>query len=205
MARTSKNFEMAEEIQQIHPIRVIQVLALLGSLRKASFNRMLLAAAIELAPEGVQFETAEIGDFPLYNQDVENAGIPPQVRRFKEQIRNADALLFATPEYNYSMPGVLKNAIDWASRPPKENPFNGKPCAMMSASTGMGGGSKAQYHLRQSCVFVNLIPMNRPEIILQRCADKFDANGKLTDEATRTFLTAFMQSFKEWVERMQQH
>ncbi len=178
------------------------ILSISGSLRKGSYNKILLNAAIELAPQGMTFEFAEIGDLPLYNQDVEDAGIPPQVQRLKEQIRNADAILFATPEYNYSMPGVLKNAIDWASRPPKDNPFNGKPCAIMSASTGMGGGAKAQYHLRQSCVFVNLIPMNRPEIILPKAQEKFDANGTLTDDAARKILTTFMQSFKEWVERL---
>lgn len=179
----------------------MKILAILGSLRKASFNRMLLNAAIELAPEEMTFEIAEISDLPLYNQDVEDAGSLPQVQRLKGQIRNADALLFATPEYNYSMPGVMKNAIDWASRPPNENPFNGKPCAIMSASTGMGGGARAQYHLRQSCVFVNLIPMNRPEIILPKVQEKFDEQGKLTDEATRKILTAFMQGFQQWVER----
>lgn len=181
------------------------ILAILGSLRKASFNRMLFNAAIEVAPEGMTFEIAEIGDLPLYNQDVEDTAIPPQVLRLKEQIKRVDALLFVTPEYNYSMPGMLKNAIDWASRPPKENPFNGKPCAIMSASTGMGGGARAQYHLRQTCVFVNLIPMNRPEIILPRTMEKFNEQGMLTDDATRKILTTFMQSFKEWAERFKRH
>jgi chromate reductase, NAD(P)H dehydrogenase (quinone) len=181
----------------------MHVLALLGSLRKGSFNRMALNAAIELAPQEMTFEIADISEVPPYNQDVEDAGIPPVVNRLKEQIKQADAILFATPEYNYSMPGLLKNAIDWASRPPKENPFNGKPCAIMSASTGMLGGARAQYHLRQSCVFVNLIAMNRPEVIISKAAEKFDQSGKLTDEATRKILTVFMKTFEEWAKRMQ--
>jgi chromate reductase len=180
----------------------MNIIAILGSLRKASFNRMLLSAAIELAPPEMSIEIADISQLPLYNQDVEDAGAPEPVRKLKEQIRGADAVLFITPEYNYSMPGLMKNAIDWASRPPKENPFNGKPCAIMSASTGMMGGSRAQYHLRQSCVFVNLIPKNKPEVIVMRAQEKFDADGKLIDEATRKILATFMQSFKEWTERI---
>ncbi len=163
---------------------------------------MLMNAAIELAPAEMRFEFAEIGDLPLFNQDIEDAGIPTPVQRLKSQILVADGLLFATAEYNYSMSGVLKNAIDWASRPPKENPFTGKPCGIMSASTGMGGGAKAQYHLRQSCVFVNLIAMNRPEVIVARAMEIFE-DGKLKDEGTSKILTAFMAAFREWVERIQ--
>ena len=181
----------------------MHILVILGSLRNGSFNRMTLDAAIEVAPQGMIFERAEIGDLPLYNQDIENAGIPASVLRLKDQIRKADGLLFVTPEYNYSMPGVLKNAIDWASRPPKENPFNGKPCGIMTASTGIGGGAKAQYHLRQSCVFINLIAMNRPEVIIPRAMEKFDEQGKLKDEATKKIIASFMQSFYEWVGRFQ--
>jgi chromate reductase len=182
--------------------QIMNVLVIIGSLRKGSYNRLTAQAAIEVAPPDVKFEFAEIGDLPLYNQDVEDAGIPPQVLRLKQQIREADALLLATPEYNYSMSGVLKNAIDWASRPPSDNPFNGKPCAMLSASQGLFGGARAQYHLRQSAVFVNLIPMNKPEVMVTKAQEKFDANGKLTDEATRKVLTAFMKAFKDWTERL---
>jgi chromate reductase len=180
----------------------MNVLVIVGSLRKGSFNRMTSNAALEVAPQGVTFEFADISDLPLYNQDTEDSGPPAAVRRFKDQIRAADALLFATPEYNYSMSGVLKNAIDWASRPPTDNPFNGKPCAMLSASQGMFGGARAQYHLRQTCIFLNLIPMNKPEVMVAKAQEKFDANGKLTDEATRKVLTSFMKSFKEWTERL---
>ncbi len=180
----------------------MNILAILGSLRKASFNRMALNAAIELAPAEMKIEIADISEFPLYNLDVETAGVPTPVIRLKDQIRAADGLLFVTPEYNYSMSGVLKNAIDWASRPPAENPFNGKPCGIISASTGMGGGAKAQYHLRQSAVFVNLIPMNKPEVVIARAHEKFDEEGKLVDEVTRKFLTTFMKSLEDWTKRI---
>ena len=162
---------------------------------------MAANAAIEVSPNDMEFEFADISTLPLYNQDVEDAGAPESVKKLKQQIKEAGGLLFVTPEYNYSMPGVLKNAIDWASRPPAENPFNGKPCAIMSASTGMLGGARVQYHLRQSCVFVNLIAMNRPEVMITKAADKFGANGKLTDEATRKVVTNFMKSFGDWVDR----
>lgn len=181
----------------------MHILAIIGSLRAGSYNRMAVGAAIEVAPPDMQIEIAEIGDLPLYNQDVETAGIPPVVRRLKDQIKAADAILFASPEYNYSMPGVLKNAIDWVSRPPADNPFNGKPCAILSASTGMLGGARAQYHLRQSCVFLNLLPMNKPEVMIARAQEKFDANGKLTDDVTRKVLKSFMQSLQAWTVRMQ--
>ena len=180
----------------------MQILTILGSLRKNSVNGFALRAAIELAPEGMTFVPADISQFPLYNQDIENAGIPEAVRIFKDQIRTADGLLISSPEYNYSMTGALKNAIDWASRPPKDNPMSGKPCAVMSAGTGNGGGAKAQYHFRQSCVFVNLIPMNKPEIVISKAMEKFAPDGALTDEHTRTALINFMQSFKTWVERI---
>jgi chromate reductase len=180
----------------------MRILAILGSLRQASFNRKALNAAIELAPAGMVVETANISDLPLYNQDVEDAGAPDAVLRLKDQIKSADGLLFVTPEYNYSMSGVLKNAIDWASRPPNDNPFSGKPCAIMSASTGILGGARAQYHLRQTCVFVNLIPMNKPEVMIARAQEKFDASGKLTDETTIKIVTTFMKFLEEWTKRL---
>ncbi len=180
----------------------MKILAIVGSLRKASYNRMALNTAMEVAPEGLEISVAEIGDLPPYNQDVQDAGDPPSVVRLKEEIRSADGILFLTPEYNYSMPGVLKNAIDWASRPPKENAFNDKPCGIISASTGLLGGARVQYHLRQTCVFVNMHPMNKPEVMISKATEKFDAKGKLTDEATRKILSTFMQSLKEWVERI---
>ena len=179
----------------------MNVLAILGSLRNESFNRKALNAAIALAPPGMTVEIADISELPLYNQDVENAGAPESVRRLKEHIKAADALLFVTPEYNYSMPGVLKNAIDWASRPPAENPFNGKPCGIMSASGGVLGGVRAQYHLRQTCVFVNLYPMNKPEVMIAKAQEKFDEDGTLIDEATKKIITTFMASLRDWAQR----
>ncbi len=179
----------------------MHILAILGSLRTESFNRKALNAAMELAPPDMTFEIADISDLPLYNQDMQDAGDPASVTRLKTQIRAADAILFVTPEYNYSLPGVLKNAIDWASRPPADNPFNGKPCGIITASTGLLGGARAQYHLRQVCVFVNLYPMNKPEVMIAKAHEKFDETGKLTDEMTRKILTTFMASLKEWAER----
>ena len=141
----------------------IKILGISGSLRKGSFNTAALRAAIELAPEGVTIIEADISDIPLYNEDVNAQGRPPSVERFRQQIRDADALLFVTPEYNYSVPGVLKNAIDWASRPP-EQPFAGKPAAIMGASPGVIGTARAQYHLRQIAVFLDLKVLNKPEV-----------------------------------------
>src|SRR5215468_3679831 len=135
----------------------IKVLGICGSLRKGSFNRMALRVAQELAPAGMKVDVADISGFPLYNEDVRAQGFPPPVQTFRDQIAAADALLFVTPEYNYSMAGVLKNAIDWGSRPP-DQPFDGKPVAIMGASMGLGGTGRAQYHLRQSCVYLNMFP-----------------------------------------------
>ncbi|WP_394833181.1 NAD(P)H-dependent oxidoreductase [Pendulispora rubella] len=175
-----------------------RVLGIAGSLRKQSFNRALLRTAIELAPSSLTFETAEWGDIPLYDADVEAAGRPESVLRLRAQIAAADALLIATPEYNYSIPGGLKNAIDWASRPP-EQPFHGKPLGLIGASGGDGGTMRSQYHWRQVAVFLNLQTLNKPEIFVRRGADKFDAAGNLTDEATRKALTQYLQSFAEWI------
>ena len=180
----------------------MKVLAMVGSLRKGSYNKLALKAAIELKPAGMEIVTAEIGDLPLYNDDVREAGYPPPVQRLREQVRAADALLFVTPEYNYSVPGVLKNAIDWCSRPP-EQPLDGKPAAIMGASTGKLGTARAQYHLRQICVFVNVLPLNRPEVMLSGAAKLFDADGRLTDEPTRKFIGDLLVSLEAWTRRLQ--
>src|SRR5947209_1365638 len=152
-------------------------LGICGSLRKGSYNAMLLRTALSVVPEGVTTEVGDISDFPLYNQDLEMTNYPWQVMRLKEQIRKADALVIATPEYNYSIPGVLKNAIDWVSRPPKESPLFEKPFCILGASTGMLGTARAQYHLRQSSIFLNMHPLNRPEIMVGNADKKFDAEG----------------------------
>jgi chromate reductase len=179
----------------------VKILAISGSLRASSFNTAALRAAIELAPAGMSIELEEIGDLPLYNDDVRAQGFPPPVQRLRERIKAADGLLIATPEYNYSIPGVLKNAIDWASRPP-EQPFDGKPIAIMGASPGAIGTARAQYHLRQCFVFLNGLVLNRPEVMIGGAAGRFDAAGKLTDPATRDFVAAMLVAFKAWTVRM---
>ena len=167
--------------------RAIRVLGICGSLRKGSYNMEALRAAVELQPPSMKIESADISQFPLYNEDVRAQGFPPPVETFREQIRGADALLFACPEYNYSMSGVFKNAIDWASRPP-DQPFAGKPAAIMGAAAGMAGGARAQGDLRRSCVFLDIHPINKPEVLIGQAQTKFDAEGRLTDEAARGFI-----------------
>src|SRR5258708_5640859 len=162
----------------------MNILGISGSLRKGSYNSAALRAAQELAPAGVTIQIADISQIPLYNEDVRAAGLPPQVERFREQIRAADALLFSTPEYNYSTSGVLKNAIDWASRPP-DQPFAAKPAAVMGASMGPTGTARAQYHLRQMGIFLDMRFVNRPEVMIGTAQDRFDAQGSLTHEPTR--------------------
>jgi len=162
---------------------------------------MLLHAAEELAPEGVSCESYDIGRLPLYNEDVRTQGFPAPVEELRGKIRAADALLFVTPEYNYSMPGVLKNAIDWASRPP-DQPFDGKPAAIMGASPGMLGTARSQYHLRQSCVYLNVLPVNQPEVFVAAANNKFDANGRLDDEPTRKAVAQLMQALVNWTVRL---
>jgi chromate reductase len=174
-----------------------RILGFAGSLRKGSFNKALLRAAEELLPSNTEMEVFEIDGIPLFNQDREK-DIPEEVKEFKSKIREADALLISTPEYDYSVSGVLKNSIDWASRPYGDNPFDGKPVAIMSASIGMLGGARAQYHLRQMFVFLNMYPLNGPEVIVPFAQDKFDATGKLIDEDTRKFLTQMLGRLVDW-------
>jgi len=162
----------------------IKVLGISGSLRKSSFNTALLRIADELKPAGMTIQVADIAAIPLYNEDVRAQGFPAPVEALRQQIKAADALLIACPEYNYSMSGVLKNAIDWASRPP-EQPFAGKPLAIMGAAAGMAGSARAQYHLRQACVFLDMHPLNKPEVLIGAAQSKFDAQGNLTDETAR--------------------
>jgi chromate reductase, NAD(P)H dehydrogenase (quinone) len=181
--------------------RVVKTLGISGSLRKGSFNTAALRAAAELVPDGMSLELAEIGDIPLYNDDVRQAGYPPAVQRFREQIGAADALLFATPEYNYSMSGVLKNAIDWASRPP-DPPVIGKPVGIMGATGSLWGTTRAQYHLRQCFVFLNMFPVNKPEVLIAQAPSKFDAAGKLTDQPTRDIIAQLLVALRDWTRRL---
>ena len=179
----------------------LNVLGFAGSLRAGSYNKALLRAAAELMPENVNLEIFDIAGIPVFNQDIE-ADMPDIVKDFKSKIRKADAILISTPEYNYSVPGVLKNAIDWASRPYGDNPFDEKPVAIMSASIGMLGGARAQYHLRQIFVFLNMFPINGPEVIVPFAQDKFDAHGKLVDENTQKFLGKLLQNLANWTIRL---
>ncbi len=179
----------------------VTILGISGSLRKASYNTAALRAAKELAPPGVMLETFDIAPIPLYNEDVRAQGFPPAVEGFRARIKAADALLIVTPEYNYSIPGVLKNAIDWASRPP-EQPFNGKPIALMGASVGALGTARAQYHLRQSFVFMNGLVLNQPEVMIGAAGTRFDAEGNLTDEKSRELISALLAGLRDWTLRL---
>jgi len=162
----------------------LNIVGFAGSLRKGSYNKALLRAAGELLPANTTLEVFDLAGIPPFNQDLE--GSPPErVKEFKSRIRVASAVLIVTPEYNFSVPGVLKNAIDWASRPHGDSVWPGKPVALMSASTGMLGGSRAQYHLRQTFLFLDVKAVSKPEVFVTFAGQKFDDMGKLTDEATR--------------------
>lgn len=176
----------------------INIFGFAGSLRKDSYNKMLLKAAQELSPENVKIDIFDLEGIALFNQDLEN-GPNDKLKIFKSKIKAADGLLIVTPEYNYSVPGVLKNAIDAASRPHGTNPFEEKPVGIMGASTGMLGTARAQYHLRQSMVFFNAFVMNRPEIMVTFSEKKFDKTGRLTDEITLQKVKEFMVSLKQWI------
>ncbi|HET6183809.1 MAG TPA: NADPH-dependent FMN reductase [Acetobacteraceae bacterium] len=179
----------------------IRVLAVSGSLRRGSFNTSVVRAAQELAPASMKIERYDIADIPLYNEDVRAQGFPAPVEDFRRKIKEADGLLISTPEYNYGIAGVLKNAIDWASRPP-EQPFDGKPIAIMGASGGALGTARAQYQLRQCFIFLNGHVLNRPEVFIGAAQTKFDAEGKLTDQPTRDFIGQLLTAFEGWIRRM---
>lgn len=179
----------------------IKVLGFAGSLRQGSYNKALVRSAADLVPDDMQLEIFDLEGIPPFNQDIEQ-NMPYKVREFKTKIREADAILIATPEYNFSVPGVLKNAIDWASRPYGDNPFDGKPVAIMSASPGMLGGANAQFHLRQTCVFLNMYPINKPLVIVTFAQDKFDANGKLVDDNTKKFLRQLLDNLVNWTRKL---
>ncbi|MBM3598715.1 MAG: NAD(P)H-dependent oxidoreductase [Alphaproteobacteria bacterium] len=169
----------------------LHVAALCGSLRKESFNRKLLNVCIELKPADMNVEVLEIRNLPLYDQDLMDAGGNDATRLFRERCAAAEAFLFVTPEYNYSISGVLKNAIDWASRPPSP-PMTAKACAVLGASGGPVGTARAQYHLRQMGVFLDLRFVNKPEVMVGAAQTKFDASGKFTDEAGRGLIKDLM-------------
>jgi chromate reductase len=180
--------------------RPMNVCVLVGSLRKASFNRMLASALISLAPSSMKLDLVEVGQLPLYNEDLETAAPPAPWTAFRQRVKAADAVLFVTPEYNRSVPAALKNALDVGSRPYGSSVWDRKPGAVVSGSPGAIGGFGANHHLRQSLVFLNVPTLQQPEAYLSHVDKLFDENGKLASDGTRKFLQAFMLAFANWVE-----
>jgi chromate reductase len=179
----------------------VRVLGFAGSLRKGSYNRALLRAAIKRAPEGMAITSHDLDAVPLYNADTEAEGDPPGVAAFKDAIRAADGVLFVTPEYNHGVAGVMKNALDWASRPARNAVLEGKPVGIIGASQGMGGSARGQSQLRQAFEFTNSYCMPQPEILVARAQEKFDAGGELTDAKTAEFLSKYLEALKAWILR----
>ena len=181
--------------------KTIRILGIAGSLRRHSYNRAVLRAAAELAPADATVEIFEIDGIPPFSEDDEQDP-PAKVVELKSRIRESDAVLFVTPEYNYSIPGVLKNAIDWASRPYGDNAWWGKPAAVMGASISSLGTARAQYHLRQVMVYLNMFPLNQPEVMIGAANERFDTLGKLTDEETREYVGLLLQNLVDWTRRI---
>jgi len=177
----------------------LHIIGIAGSLRKGSYNKMLLNAARELAADKMMIEEFDISGIPMFNTDVEQIAVPEIVVELKEKIRQADGLLIATPEYNYSIPGVLKNTIDWASRTPKDTPLHLKPVAMMGGSGGISGTIRAQGHMRQILAHSNMLDLKKPEVLVTKIQEKFDENGVLTDEALKQHLIRFTNAFDNWI------
>lgn len=178
----------------------LKIVGICGSLRKESLNRKALIASKKFFPPDVKFEIVEIGDMPLFNQDLEE-NLPGSVVKFREKIQSADGILFAMPEYNYSVSAVLKNAIEWGSRPYGKAVMNGKPVAIMGVSTGMLGTGRAQYHLRQICVQVNMYPLNKPEVMIPLGLDKFDKDGNLTEIHTKEKIEKLVNALIVWTRK----
>ncbi len=173
----------------------MKILGISGSLRKHSYNTAALRAACELLPSGVTLEIFDLAPLPLYNEDIEP--FPPPVTAFRERIAHSDALLIATPEYNHSIPGVLKNALDWASCTP-DPPCAGKPAAIFGVSTGRFGTLRAQLHLREVCAALDMLVLPKPALFIAQAHEKFDAQGQLTDTETRERLRALLEALIEW-------
>ena len=181
--------------------RTFKVAVVVGSLRKGSYSRMMAHAAMEAAPASLAPTLVEIGELALYNEDVEAAGVPPAWSAFRAALSGSQAVLFVTPEYNRSVPGALKNAIDVGSRPYGKSVWSGKPAAILSVSPGAIGGFGANHHLRQSLVFLDMPVMQQPEAYIGGAAKLFGADGKLANDATRDFLKKFMEAFAAWIAR----
>ena len=178
----------------------MKVAVMVGSLRKESFSRKTAKTLIALAPESLMLEIVEIGNLPVYNQDYDDEGKPPiEWTAFRKQIKEYDGIVFVTPEYNRSVPAVLKNAIDVGSRPYGQSVWTGKPCAIVSVSPGSIGAFGANHHLRQSLVFLNMPAMQQPEAYIGGAVDLFDAEGKMSNESTREFLRKFVTAFDVWL------
>ena len=183
--------------------RALSILGIAGSLRRASYNRGLIRAAMELAPADMRVSAYDLIDLPLFNADVEAEGDPAAVLEFKRAIGAADALLLATPEYNHCVPGVLKNAIDWASRPARRSVLTGKPVAIMGASTSRAGTARAQAQLRDGLAYTNGFVLPLPEVLVSTAAEKFDGEGNLTDPETRDEVRDLLRSLAAWTRRIQ--
>lgn len=181
--------------------QTLKILAISGSSRKGSYNWALLEAAKDMLPDNTTLEIFDVSKFPLFTQDLES-NPPADVLTFKETIKKSDAILFATPEHNYSIPAVLKNALEWGNRPEDDNSWDGKPAAIVSASTGPRGGARAQLHLRGIMVDLNMYPINAPQLFLARAQDAFDDDLRLKDERTKKTLKAVMQSLVKWTEQL---
>ena len=181
---------------------ILNVICICGSLRKASYNRMVINALPGLAPPNMKLKEAPpFVEFPLYNSDIQDQGIPPAMHALAEAVRSADGVIFNSPEYNFSVPGGLKNAIDWVSRVPNQ-PFAGKPIAMQSATGGPLGGGRMQYDLRRSMIFLDAMTLNKPEIFIGNCSQRIDAkSGQITDQATVGFIRQQLEAFAKFIER----
>jgi len=185
----------------------IRALGIAGSLRQGSYNRALLRAARDLAPDDLEitvFDNEILKRVPPYNEDVRARGDPEPVKALKDGIGDADALVIATPEYNHSISGVLKNALDWASRPPDETPLHRIPVAIMGATTGTWGTVRAQMHLRQLCVDHDMLAINQPEVLVARAHEKFDEEGRLMHEVTRHFVGLLMEALLTWTRKVEE-
>jgi chromate reductase len=181
----------------------IEILGFAGSLRRDSYNKALFREARKLLPEDARLNVFDIAEIPPFNQDLEYK-LPEIVKKFKDMIKRADAILIATPEYNRSIPGVLKNAIDWGSRPYGDNSFNDKPVALMGASTGMFGTYGAQSHLMQVCVALNMHPLKIPGVYVTFAEDKFEKDGRLKDEMTKELMKNMLENLIVWTNRLLQ-
>jgi len=181
----------------------IRILGIAGSLRRKSYNRAALRAAQALVPKDAVLDIIDLDGIPVFSEDDERQP-PAKVVEFKKRIREADAILLVTPEYNYSIPGGLKNAIDWASRPYGDSAWTGKPAALMGASIGRLGTARAQYHLRQVFVFLNVYAVNQPEVMIGNAAEQFDAEGNLTNETTKDLIRQLLDNLVRWARTLQQ-